>query len=225
MIKVYWADAAPLADPSVFSFYFHLMDEERQRKIEGFRFEKDRRLSLGAGILLKKALENEGIADARLSLTERGKPYLAHYPDLFFNLSHSGRKVLCAVGHIPVGCDIEEIGEAPLQIVPRIFSEEEQACLKKSDSESLSRQFYRLWTGKESFVKMSGEGIGHLTSFSVELPFHTQKIRGRTVTFFEIPCGGAYQGTLCAEGRLGMDEIEVKEADLKVWQKTVHIAE
>lgn len=35
--------------------------------------------------------------------TETGKPYLRLHPELFFNISHSGDWIACALGDAPVG--------------------------------------------------------------------------------------------------------------------------
>ena len=44
-----------------------------------------------------------------LARTERGKPYFPQFPGLHFNLSHSGQLTLCALSHLPVGVDIEQL--------------------------------------------------------------------------------------------------------------------
>ena len=41
---------------------------------------------------------------------EFGKPYLRDFPELHFNVSHSGTKMVLAISHeMPVGIDIEQI--------------------------------------------------------------------------------------------------------------------
>ena len=80
---------------------------ERMRKANRFRFEKDRLLCLGAGILLHEAL---GISDeALIRYRKNGKPFAPGYPA--FNLSHSGQWCLLAANGIcrQIGVDVEEI--------------------------------------------------------------------------------------------------------------------
>ena len=76
--------------------------EERREKILRYRFEKDRRLSLGAGLLAAYALREAGAEDLALQTGEYGKPELLFYPNIRFNLSHSGTLAVCAVSDRPV---------------------------------------------------------------------------------------------------------------------------
>ncbi|MCL0028295.1 hypothetical protein M1M88_01070 [Peptococcaceae bacterium] len=38
-----------------------------------------------------------------------GKPFLKNTNDLYFNVSHSGEWVVCAIHHHPIGIDIEQV--------------------------------------------------------------------------------------------------------------------
>ncbi len=95
---------------------------------------------------------------------QNGKPYLKGQKDLFFNLSHSGRWVVCALSHHEVGCDIEraEPRKSTKKIAARFFTDEERSfidsCADKDPDGGLSA-FYRLWTLKESFLKVTGYGL------------------------------------------------------------------
>ena len=42
------------------------------------------------------------------SVQEYGKPYIPALPDMHFNISHSGRWIVCAVDSKPIGIDIEK---------------------------------------------------------------------------------------------------------------------
>ena len=138
---------------------------ERMRKANRFRFEKDRLLCLGAGILLHEAL---GISDeALIRYRKNGKPFAPGYPA--FNLSHSGQWCLLAAGGNcrQIGVDVEEISERNIDIAPTVYTESELIWMK---SDPVNR-FYRLWTWKESLMKASGLGLQlEPRSFEV-LPF------------------------------------------------------
>ena len=88
----------------------------------------------------------------------KGKPYLQNKrnsPEVFFNLSHSGDYVVCAVSEKEVGVDIQKMrAEGIEKLADRFFSVEERRILQ-------GRQdlFYRLWTRKEAYGKLTGEGI------------------------------------------------------------------
>lgn len=90
----------------------------------------------------------------------KGKPYFQNVP-LFFNLSHSEDYVVCVVSEHEVGVDIQK--QKPLnaeRISNRFFHEREKAFLAGfSDEEERSEWFYRLWTRKEAYGKMTGEGV------------------------------------------------------------------
>ena len=65
---------------------------------------------LAENLLARGLDELYGIA---LSKEERskgphGKPYLVNHPKIHYNISHSGRFVLCAISGVPVGIDIQQ---------------------------------------------------------------------------------------------------------------------
>ncbi len=139
---------------------YESVSPERRQKTDRYRRESDRRLSLGAGVLLAYALREFGYADEPVFRTgEHGKPYIEGGPE--FSVSHSGEYVLCAVSDVPVGCDVELVAEQPRGVAKRFFTADEFAeCTCAED-------FFRIWTRKESFIKATGLGMSlPLTSFS-----------------------------------------------------------
>ena len=75
--------------------------------------------------------------------------------------------VICAVSDKAVGCDIEQVSVAPEKVAERFFSEAEQRYLSQYSGEEKNKEFYRLWTMKESYLKYLGTGINRpLNSFS-----------------------------------------------------------
>ncbi len=91
---------------------------------------------------------------------DKGKPYLENVP-LYFNLSHSGDYVLCAVSGREVGADIQKIQPVDvMKLARRFFSEPECRTLERCENEQ-ERQwvFLRLWTRKEAWGKFTGEGV------------------------------------------------------------------
>ena len=200
-IRVYVADVESLADPLKYQAAYEKVSEARKRKADGFRFPADKRLSLGAGILLRNALEKAGIWDRDIEIMPGGKPYLKNTKEWFFNLSHSGTKVMCVLARNPVGCDIERKEKPPLELATEIFSKQEQERLMSLEKEAQRQYFYTIWTGKESYLKMTGEGLRHMPDdFTIFVPFGSQVIRNRWVTFYDIPCGEEYQAAVCHEG-------------------------
>lgn len=98
----------------------------------------------------------------RILKGEYGKPYLADYPELAFNLSHTGKKYVIVTGiNQELGVDIEAcIPRTTLPaLVEKCFAEEEQHYWRLLPEQEKTNAFYRFWTRKEAFVKAVGRGI------------------------------------------------------------------
>lgn len=85
---------------------------------------------------------------------EMGKPYFKKYP-LHFNISHSGEYLAIAISANPVGVDIQE----PKQIKDGMFKKVVQPKEQSLIGIDSQKDFLRLWTLKESFVKAEGKGL------------------------------------------------------------------
>ena len=97
---------------------------------------------------------------------DNGKPSLApdHHSDLVFNLSHSAECAVIAVTRsADIGVDIEKIDPALEfhKLAERFFDQNEQTVLQRTPISRQRRTFYRLWTAKESRLKMAGTGFLH----------------------------------------------------------------
>lgn len=93
---------------------------------------------------------------------EHGKPYLADYPGLVFNLSHSAAAMVIAVGwNCRLGVDIEccKSRSGMAGLVDKCFAIEEIAYWNSLPESQKISAFYRYWTRKEAFVKATGRGI------------------------------------------------------------------
>ena len=132
--------------------------------------------------LLAELLHAKGIPDTlplTLRKADNGRPYL---PDtsVDFNLSHAGRYVVCAIAApdaseppIRIGVDLEIPHRAvsPERLARRFFAPAEQELLRR-DGFSLST-FLRIWTQKEAFLKLTGEGLsGGLARTDTTDPTH-----------------------------------------------------
>ena len=84
-----------------------LVPKERREKIDFYRFNKDKKLSAGAFLLLKKLLSDENIPNFKIKTGKYEKPYISDNKNIYFNLSHSGKMVLCAISDRELGVDIE----------------------------------------------------------------------------------------------------------------------
>lgn len=161
-VQVYVADVSTLNDASAFERALSLVPEYRQEKALRFKFLKGQVQSLGVGLLLKKACADFGIAgaDAHIAYGENEKPLFAEFPDVHFNLSHSAERVMCCISTSEVGCDVEQIKGDRGRLAERFFKPSETAWIQHFATEELrSRAFYRLWTLKECYMKVTGLGL------------------------------------------------------------------
>ena len=171
--KITYMDVSPLADPALFADAMSRVPESRKQKIASFRHAESQRLSLGVGLLLVLALEEEGIDGMQVRIAEGqwGKPFLPDHPNLHFSLSHSGKWAMCALGNRPLGCDVEATGRGNEKLTKRFFHPEEQqalAVLAPDTRPEWQREFARIWTRKESWLKADGRGLSlGMESFSV----------------------------------------------------------
>lgn len=125
----------------------------------------------------------------------KGKPFLKNASDLHYSISHSGDYWVCAVAGQPLGVDIERHHPVPFQkIARRFFHPDEIVYLEKAGETG----FFALWTAKESYVKYTGQGVGHhFSDFCVASPTGLlQETQG--VQLRHIPVADTYSLCLCA---------------------------
>lgn len=146
---------------------YKMLPDERKRKVDNFRFDKDKKLSAGAYLLLKKLLDEEGITKPAFKTGKYGKSYISNYENIQFNLSHSGKIVACAISDAEVGVDVEYNDPAiDLNIARHYFYNTEYENIIKSDNPS--NEFFNYWVLKESYMKYTGLGFNlDLDSFEI----------------------------------------------------------
>lgn len=207
MVNVYALNTENIGEIQNYPALYESLPAYRKKKIESFRNSKGKKESFAAGILLKKVCERHGISDHVIKIGEHGKPELEGF---YFNLSHSGDMVLCAVSEKPVGCDIEKIEVPALKIAKRFFTENENQYLENVGEDRKAEEFFRLWTMKEAYVKMTGEGLTcSLKDFEVEIGNLIRIYRNRELQkccMKEYSIQG-YKATVCAEEHNFADEI------------------
>lgn len=137
--------------------------EARLRQARSMHGERQKRLCLGAEVLLNRSLEIVGRAvslPAVYRRNEHGKPYLVSAPDLYVNWSHSGSWVLCAVSDTEVGVDLQSAAKEPKDaLIRRFLQPEEREYYDRVPEEQRRPLFYRYWVVKESYLKALGSGF------------------------------------------------------------------
>ena len=135
------------------------VSEQRRNYALRYQRKRDQQLCLSAWLLLEKALREEfGIEEVPpFYYTDTGKPLLRGHEDIHFSLSHCDEAVACAVSRHPVGIDIETFTHYDPSLLPLTMSDDEQQQILAAPRAEV--EFTRLWTMKESLLKLTGEGM------------------------------------------------------------------
>lgn len=152
--RIFAIDVSILEVDELFDFWYDKQRQYRQEKIDRMKFDKGKRLELGAGIVMEKALEAYSLSDEEIKLSDEGRPYVEG-DNCFFNISHTDEIAVCAVSDKQVGVDIEGPREFKDSLIKYTFSEKEIAL-----ADETAVTYSRLWTIKESVMKWTGMGLG-----------------------------------------------------------------
>ncbi|KAL1225655.1 Phosphopantetheinyl transferase [Cardamine amara subsp. amara] len=120
-------------------------------------------------------------------------------PPLHFNISHTDSLIACGVTvHVPVGIDVEDkerkIKHDVLAFAERFYSPDEVKFLSTiPDAEVQRKEFIKLWTLKEAYVKALGKGFS-------AAPFNTFTIQSKAGT------QGGYN--LCKTSEMSVNSLE-----------------
>lgn len=154
---VYVADIADYSE-GFFEKAALLLPPEKYDDVLKITNSKARNESCFAWLLLRYALVENGITDFfDLKFSERGKPSFIN-KNIFFNLSHSGKKVCVALSfESEIGIDIQFQSRFSDKMKKRVFCEHELSSSEKFTD--VDRCFTRLWAVKESYLKNIGTGI------------------------------------------------------------------
>ncbi|MBE6720570.1 MAG: 4'-phosphopantetheinyl transferase superfamily protein [Ruminococcaceae bacterium] len=163
-VKTYFINCDFLSDSAEFEKHCKTASPYRRKKIDSLRFDSDKRLCLGADILLHRAFGC--LADSERDGENGDRPQI---DGVNYSVSHSGSIAMLTVGDCEVGCDIQLIDKThSLRTAEKFFTDNENTQIK--ESENPIRTFFRLWAIKESYIKMLGTGLATpLDSFEVNL--------------------------------------------------------
>ena len=156
MVKTFIANIQNLPDPKENYKILENIWQERKEKILSYKFESGRKESLGSALMLQKVLSQNNLNPQNIQYGKNGKPEIS---GLHFNISHAENFVICSVSENPVGCDIEKIRSIKSGFEKRFFTQNEVSYLDKFSGEEKLKQFFRLWTMKESYMKFTGDGM------------------------------------------------------------------
>ena len=145
-----------------------ILSKEEKDRINKYKFKSLRDRHTVSKGLLKSLISNYlNIKTEEINFVqnEYGKPSLhpeLNEIDLQFNVSHSEHLGMFAftTGQ-ELGIDVESIQETPNlnEIVDMCFSDFEKEWFYKSEPGLQKELFYKVWTGKEAFIKAIGTGL------------------------------------------------------------------
>jgi 4'-phosphopantetheinyl transferase len=135
-----------------------------------------------------------------------GKPQVAGSP-VRFNISHSGALAVIALALAEVGVDVELPRVRRSDAIARRFyaPAEIERLFAETDPAARADAFFRLWTCKEAFLKVTGEGLSRSTR-SYEIALRPPRLVWATgipvagrYSVHPLDVGEPYRGALVAE--------------------------
>lgn len=171
---------------------------ERKEKAQRYKFDADRRLCVGAGLLAAHMLREAGVRNLSMGYGVHEKPFLIHEADIHFNLSHSGCYAVCAVASVPVGVDVEVVCDHGRAVARRCFRPHELAWLDGQSDRSVA--FTRLWVRKESYIKLTGTGLSRDPLTFCVLPGQAAEVEAS----FEEFSVGDVMGCVCTQDAMSV---------------------
>ena len=111
----------------------------------------------GRALLAEAYRQETGEELPEISVTDRGKPYFPNSP-WHFSISHTKRRVFCALSRKNIGIDAEELDRRinPALSV-KVLSPGERA--QYDAAENRDRAFLTFWVLKEAAAKLAGTGL------------------------------------------------------------------
>lgn len=173
MVHILYTKIPAAYHAGVYDHYLRLLPPDLQEKNRRYRRMEDRMLHLSGQLLLIAGLRKWGLSHQllhQMNYTMHGRPYineLAH-PQLDFNISHSGKHTVCAIGKgVKVGVDVEAIQPVDLQEFRNVMTEQQWQIIESA--EDPHQQFFAYWAIKESVMKADGRGMSmDLQGISIE---------------------------------------------------------
>jgi len=218
-IHLWHIDQAVFSEDELRQECWEWLTKSEQKRYQRFYFDRHRKQLLLGRYLIRSVLSQytERIAPAewRFHENDYGKPFIdpgQNFNSLFFNLSHSGNRLVLAVArHEFIGVDIERSDKRRrvAKISARFFSSQEVKDLLALNGDQQLNRFYELWTLKEAYIKACGLGLAiPLQQFSYSFPIESKlaisfdSARGDTASdwqFWQIDLVSDYELALAAK--------------------------
>ncbi|WP_185958210.1 4'-phosphopantetheinyl transferase family protein [Fodinibius sediminis] len=132
------------------------LDDQEQRALDMCKSTKRRQELVSSRLALKQLYRERGAGQSfSIRKDELGQPFgIGREQEYYVSIAHTDTRVFCGIsGEEPIGVDIEPIGRAvPQKLSDRIMHPGEDGLRDVLP-------MIRLWTIKEAYIKLRGEGL------------------------------------------------------------------
>ena len=180
MIKIFYLSLNTLT-PQKINYLKKFVSIDTLNQVKNYKSQAIQQNKIIGEAMIRILLEKYfGIKDANIKKTIYGKPYVDNN-NVFFNISHSGEYIICAISNQQIGVDIEKIGKNKMHVAHRFFHINEINILKKLNEKAQTNVFFKLWSAKESYIKYTGSGLSTpLSDFEIVLETQQAHIQQNT---------------------------------------------
>ena len=89
---------------------------------------------------------------------EHGKPFLTLQPKIHYNITHSGKYVMCIIADQEIGIDVQVHKKVNYErMLERMVSPAQR--IEILEGEDPEKEFFRQWVLREAYIKWTGEGL------------------------------------------------------------------
>ena len=136
-----------------------LFPSERQNEVLACANDRARRQKYYVWKLLGYALQRSCGLEMDALAFHKEKSGKWTVPNCYFSLSHSYNAVAVAVSNRPIGVDLELISDRKEGILQKTLTAAERAEYETLPPNTKLEYLIKTWTQKESFFKMTGDGL------------------------------------------------------------------
>lgn len=162
MINVFILDTTLLTENNTFSECYNKLSMKTGKISKKSKSQNFKLLNPESEILFNYGLREYNIDANKIEINYNkfGKPFIKNNDSLKFNISHSGKYVVCAFSEFEIGIDIQEIVPIKLSSIKHFLPKSCITRILKQDSKiKQTLEFYRIWTIYESYTKLLGNGL------------------------------------------------------------------
>ena len=153
---IYYMDIRELEADEEFTERLHtFVQRGTSREMSSKR--KRRQLEHDTGIALAEMLNLDYGKKSRWQYEEHGKPFFEE--GICFNISHAADYVVCIADNLPCGIDVEKFTDRIPNLGHHVLTSQETVFMEQIPEEEKIKAHYKLWTGKEGYLKAIGKGL------------------------------------------------------------------